>query len=117
MNPAEFAMLGVKIVIKLRRLLGAYVIVEDAHKHLGFVMRMAKTDQAAQMCSSCCRNTSAQLYQGTHVYARINECCWTMRSPNGEYTDRLLENHMVISQQIKVVISGKYKNLNKITKI
>ena len=29
-------------------------------------MRMAKTDQAARMRSSCCRNTSAQPYRSTH---------------------------------------------------
>ena len=34
------------------------------------------------MCSSCCRNTSAQPYRGTHMYAHINEYRWTMRSLN-----------------------------------
>ena len=55
-------------------------------------MRMAKTDQAARMRSSCCRNTSAQFYRGTHVYAHINKCYWNMRSLNGAYIDRLLDN-------------------------
>ena len=60
-------------------------------------MRMAKTDQAARMHSSCCQNTSAQFYLGTHVYARIFKCHWTMRCLNGAYIDRLLDNHVVIS--------------------
>ena len=60
-------------------------------------MRMAKTDQAAWMCSSCCRNTSAQPYRGTHIYACINEYHWTMGSLNVAYIDRLLDNHVVIS--------------------
>ena len=49
------------------------------------------------MCSSCCRNTSAQPYRGTHIYAPINEYPWTMRTLNGAYIDRLLDNHVVIS--------------------
>ena len=49
------------------------------------------------MCSSCCRNTSAQPYRGTHIYARINEYGWTMRSLNGAYIDHLPDNHVVIS--------------------
>ena len=58
-------------------------------------MRMAKTDQAARMCSSCCRNTSAQPYRDTHIYARIKEYRWTMRSLNGALIDRLLDKHVV----------------------
>ena len=30
------------------------------------------------MGSSCCRNASAQLFRGTHIYAHINEYCWTI---------------------------------------
>ena len=73
----------VKTMIKLRRLLDAYVIkyFKDAHKHS--VTTCEKTDQAARMRSSCCQNTSAQPYRGTHIYARINEYRWTMRSLNG----------------------------------
>ena len=56
---------------------------------------MAKTDQAARMRSSCCRNTSGQPYRGTHIYARINEYHWTMRSHNGAYSDQLLDNHVI----------------------
>ena len=64
-------------------------------------MRMAKTDQAARMHSSCCRNTSAQPYWGTHTYARINVYHWTMCSLNGAYIDRPLDNHVVISDSRK----------------
>ena len=34
---------------------------------------------------------------GNAHYARINNCHWTMRSLNGAYIDRLLDNHVVIS--------------------
>ena len=64
---------------------------------LGHIMCMSKTDQAARMCSSCCLNTSAQPYRGTHIYVHINEFRWTMRSLNGAYIDRLLDNHVVIT--------------------
>ena len=50
---------------------------------LGYVIRMAKTDQDARLRSLCCRNTSAQPYRGTHICARLNEYGWTMRSLNG----------------------------------
>ena len=76
-------MLTVKTMIELRRLLDVYVIVyfKDAHKHS--VTTCAKTDQAARMHSSCCRNISVQPYWGTHICARINEYRWTLRSLNG----------------------------------
>ena len=64
-------------------------------------MHMAETDQAARMRISCCRKIFAQLYWGTHVYVRINECHWTMHSLNGAYVDRLLDNHVVISDSRK----------------
>ena len=40
---------------------------------------------------------SAQPYRDTHIFARINEYRWTMRSLNGAYIYRLLQNHVVIS--------------------
>ena len=49
------------------------------------------------MCNSCCRNTFAQPYRGTHIYAPTNEYRWTMPSLNGAYIDCLLDNHVVIS--------------------
>ena len=63
---------------------------------LGDVMRMAKTDQAALMHSSCCRNASAQPYRGTHIYAGINVYHLTMRSLNGAYWFTLLSARGVI---------------------
>ena len=68
---------------------------------LVYIMHMAKTDQAARMCSSCCRNTYAQPYQDTHLYARIKEYHRTMRSLNGANRDCLLDNRMVISESFK----------------
>ena len=65
---------------------------------------MAKTYQAAQMRSSSYQNTSAQPYLGTHIYALIKEYRSTMsaQSECGKQsmtcTDRLLDNHVVISE-------------------
>ena len=69
-----------------------------------YAMHIAKTDQAARMRSSCCRNSPALSYRGTHIYAPINEYHWTM-SAQSEWAkqsttcaDRLLDNHVVISE-------------------
>ena len=87
-------MLTVKTMIKLRRLLCAYVIVQ-----LSYVMRMEKTDQAAQMRSSCCRNTAA-VSGHAHICA-YNPNHWIKRSLNRACIDRLLDNHVVISDSRK----------------
>ena len=70
-------------------------------------MYIAETVQTARMRSSCCRNRSAQPYRGMHIYAPINEYHWTM-SAQSELSkqsticaDRLLDNHVVISESRK----------------
>ena len=85
-----------------RKLQDAHIIVEFSN-----AMHIAKTDQAARMRSTCCRNTSAQPYRGTHIYAPINEYHWTMsaQSERGKQSTtcagRLLDNHVVISESRK----------------
>ena len=80
-----------------RKLQDAHIIVEDAHKH-------SATSQRLIRLHGCCRNTSAQPYRGTHIYAPVNEYHWTMsaQSERGEQSttcaDRLLDNHVVISE-------------------
>ena len=74
-------------------------------------MHMAKTDQAAQTHSSSNRNTSAQPYRGTHIYVHFLkipfDCLRSLNSANVNRhksmtcADRLLDNHMVISESRK----------------
>ena len=68
-------------------------------------MHVAKTDQAARMRRSCCRNTSAQPYRGTLIYAPINEYHWTsLRKQSTTCADRLLDNQVVISDRLRSLI-------------
>ena len=89
-------MLTVKTMIRLHRLLDAYVIVSDAHKYSvtscawqRLITRHECVVHASEihLCSLI----------GARTYARTNEYRRTMRSLNGAYIDHLLDNHVVIS--------------------
>ena len=67
-------------------------------------MHVAKTDQAARMRSSCCRNTSEQLIMA-RKYMRLLTytigLCLRNHNAANSLRDCLLDNHVVISESRK----------------